>query len=356
MKRVAIVTITNGGSNFGNRLQNYALQTVLERLNCVPETIFTANIIGRSLFLSQLRWIARNLIKRTKRQFYFDSFNKRYIRAARRIRYQTLNDGDFARDGYDAAVAGSDQVWNPEFLFNTDFEFLPFMPPEKRFAYAASFGIDDLPPHRRDATASFLRELRAISVREDAGKVLIKRLADRDVPVHIDPTLLLEAADYEAIEENPPQPLPTRYVLAYFLGETPEPYRVFVSETAAGLGLPVVEVNELPDSAFFNIGPQHFLYMVRHADYVCTDSYHGSVFSILFHRPFMCFYRRGKDDRMSSRIDTVLRITQLEGRLYDAHQSSAGAPKPIDFAAVDEAVAHERIRAIEYLRGIVEQS
>jgi len=355
MKRMAIVTITNGGSNFGNRLQNYALQTVLERLGCSPETIFTANIVRRSVFLSRLRWFVRGIVKRTRRQYYFDRFNKRYIRAARRIRYQTLNDDAFARDGYDAAIAGSDQVWNPEFSFNTDFEFLTFMPQDKRWAYAASFGVDELTSGSLDKTASLLRGMRSISVREDAGGVIVKKLTGLDAAVHIDPSLLLEAADYEMLAAPPPREPPGRYYLTYFLGEVPDEYRTYINESASKLGLPVVAVNELPGSMYFNIGPRHFLYLISHADYVSTDSYHGAVFSIIFHRCFTCFRRRGENDRMGSRLDTLLRITGLEGRQMDDRLSAAAATDPVDYSSVDEALKVERARSLEYLRGIVEQ-
>lgn len=351
MKRIAIVTITNGGSNFGNRLQNYALQTVLERLGHKPETIFTANIIRRSLLLSRLRWAVRSVIKRTKRQYYFDSFNKRYIRPARRIRYQTLNDGDFSTDGYDAAITGSDQVWNPEFLFNTDFEFLPFVPPEKRYSYAASFGLDELTSDQQEAITRRLREMRKISVREDLGRVIVKDIIGADVPVHIDPALLLTPADYRLIEERPPQPLPEKYLLAYFLGEVPEAYREFVGKIASDNGLAVTAVNELPDSAFFNIGPQHFLYLIHHADFVCTDSYHGTLFSILFHRPFACFYRQGENDRMSSRLDTLLRITQLGNRLFGGFPPDSFGMQ-CDYSLTDRLLEAERARAVEYLTNI----
>ena len=351
MKCIAIVTITNSGPNFGNRLQNYALQTVLERLGCITETIFTANIIRRSIMLSRVRWFIRSIIKRTKRQYYFAQFDKKYIHPARRIRYQTLNDNDFSKDGYAAAVVGSDQVWNPEFHFNTDFEFLPFMPPEKRYAYAASFGVDSIPPDRREAVAGFLRDMREISVREDTGRTIVKELTGRDVPVLIDPTLLLNLPDYEAIIEKPPQPIPERYVLTYLLSDPSESAGELIRQTAEELGLPIVTLNELKDCVYFNTGPQHFLYLIRHADYIFADSFHGTIFSIIFHRQFTAFHRHGGDDRMSSRIDTLLRITHLENRLFN-NPAMAPALAAIDYTSVDERIAAEREQAMQYLRKI----
>ena len=300
-----------------------------------------------------MRWIVRNIIKRTKRQYYFDYFNKRYIRVARRTRYHTLNDGAFTRDGYDAAISGSDQVWNPEFAFNTDFEFLPFVPPEKRYSYAASFGVDEVPPDRYEDIGRLLREMREISVREETGRAIVKELANRDVPVHVDPTLLLELSDYERLVEKPPQTLPERYIITYFLDEVSDSCRSFISRTAENLGLPVIMLNEWRENPFFDIGPQHFLYLIQNADYVCTDSFHGTVFSILFHRQFTCFYRQGKDSRMGSRLNTLLGILRLEDRLYDVRPSEQA--REIDYAAVDKAIDGEREIATAYLRKIVEQ-
>lgn len=355
MKKISIVTITNGGLNFGNRLQNYALQTVLQRYHVHPETIFTANAVGRSLLLSKGRWILRSAVKRTRRQRYFDEFNKRHILAAPRIRYWSLNEDDFRSEtDYAAFITGSDQVWNPEFWFNSDFEFLTFADPAKRYSYAASIGVGEIPPEHRATFAAHLGDMRAISVREERGAEIVAELTGRQAEVHVDPTLLLNAGQYAAVEQKPPQTLPDDYVLTYFLGEIPGEYRAFVNQIAESLRLPMVELNELSGSELFGIGPQHFLHLLRHARYICTDSFHGANFAILFHRPFTVFDRKGNDSAMGSRIDTLLQTVGLENRRFgklDARESLDDIP----FAAVEERIERERERSDRYFREISAQ-
>ena len=122
MKKAAILTITNSGLYFGNRLQNYALQEALKECGFEVETIQSAKSVRKSKQLSAVRWIVKNVAKNDKRRKCFRKFNHNYIRFAKCIRYENVNENEFA-DQYDAFVAGSDQVWNPNFHFNSDFEF-----------------------------------------------------------------------------------------------------------------------------------------------------------------------------------------------------------------------------------------
>ncbi len=350
MKKVAIITITNSGLNFGNRLQNYALQKKLEQYGVLPETILSSNVCMNSLILSRIRRIVKRIVKASGRRRYFDGFGKKYIRYARRIRYGKLNETDFSKQ-YDAFIAGSDQVWNPNFHFNSDFEFMVFTQPGKRYSYAASFGVDDIPEEFLRKYKEWLSQMHTISVREESGRKLVRALTGKEALVHIDPTLLLTSEDYRKIEEKPRKEIPERYLLVYFLGEVPETYKQFIAQTAERLCLKILELSELPDTSLYDIGPQHFLYLFRHADYICTDSFHGTAMSITFEKLFTVFFRQDRDVPMNARIDSLLYKMDLYDRLY-GRLTVEQSCMPIDYEKEKKLLEKERNEAEYYLRNL----
>lgn len=352
MKKIGILTITRGPMNFGNRLQNYALQTVLEDLGARPETIYAAELLKHSIFLSRCKQLAKRFIKTSSRRRHFDAFDRRYIHASRLIRFGDHTPPALA-DEYDAFIAGSDQVWNPGFWFNSDFEYAAFAPEHKRFSYAASFGVDAIPPEHRQAVAARLRGMQAISVREERGAAIVRELTGRDAPVHVDPTMLLPPERYHAIEAPPAVALPEKYLLTFFLGQLSEEARRFAQQTAQLAGLEMIELDDLPENALFSCGPAHFLYLLHHAAYICTDSFHGTVFSILFQKPFTVFERGGTATNMESRLTTLLGRMRLESRCYGA-LSPRDSLSPPDYRPAAERLAAERLRGREYLQRILQ--
>lgn len=350
MKKVAIITITNSGLNFGNRLQNYALQKKLEQYGVLPETILSSNVCMNSLILSRIRRIAKSIMKTSGRRRYFDEFGIKYIRHAGQVHYGKLNEADFSKE-YDAFIAGSDQVWNPNFHFNSDFEFLLFTLPAKRYSYAASFGVDNIPEGFLEKYKLWLAEMRTISVREESGRNLIKALTGKEAFVHVDPVMLLTSEDYQKIEEEPRQKIPKQYLLVYFLGEVLDAYKLFIAQLAEKLCLQILELSELPNTPLYNIGPQHFLYLFRHADYVCTDSFHGTAMSVIFGKQFTVFYRQDRDVPMNARIDSLLNKMDLSDRLY-GRLSIKESCMPIDYVKAKKLLGKERNDAEHYLKNM----
>lgn len=350
MKKAAILTITNSGLNFGNRLQNFALQEALKECGFEVETIQSAKSVRNSKQLSAIRWIVKNVAKNDKRRKYFRKFNRRYVQFAKHVRYENVNENEFA-DQYDVFVAGSDQVWNPNFHFNSDFEFAAFAPESKRFSYAASIGVSDIKAEHRERFVKNLNGMKMISVREEDSIELIKRLTGKDAQIHIDPTMLLEKEIYFAMEECPPQGLPEKYLLMYFLGNVTAEYKENIQKLAEKLGVELVVLSETKGTKYYNIGPQHFLYAINHADFICTDSFHGSVFSILFQKQFSIFVRTDKDVPMNSRIETLVNKFGLRDRLAK-ELDVEGALEKINYAKVNETLAMEREKSMGYLKTI----
>lgn len=345
MKKIGILTITNSGLNFGNRLQSFALQKYMDNLGIYSESIVSAKAIKHSIILSKLRRLAKHTLKNDRRMHFFSEFEKKYIRNARKIRFEGLNEAEFANQ-YDAFVAGSDQVWNPNFHFNSDFEFATFAPAEKRFSYAASIGVSSIAEEKKEHFKKLLEGMREISVREEDGAEIVQKLTGREARVHVDPTMLLEKEIYFSMEQKPEKELPERYLLMYFLGNIPDTYRRKIVKMAEKMKLPIVVFSENKNSEFYACGPQHFLYVLHHADYICTDSFHGSVFSILFEKQFSVFNRMDKDMPMYSRIETLVRKFGLQERMGSGQDEID--TKRIDYNVVKSRLIIEREKTKDY--------
>ncbi|MCR4745728.1 MAG: polysaccharide pyruvyl transferase family protein [Lachnospiraceae bacterium] len=349
MKKVAILTITNSGMNFGNRLQNYALQEALKRCGADVKTIRSAKSVKRSLLLSKIRKIVKAIVKNSKRRKIYADFENRYIKYDSLIRFENVNEAVFS-DRYDAFVAGSDQVWNPNFHFNSDFEFASFAPKEKRYSYAASIGVSSITDEQRADFIKNLIGMQKISVREHDSVGLVENLTGIRPEVHIDPTMLLEADVYRTIEEKPDYAIPGKYLFMYFLGNVSEEYRQKIEKIAAEKNLKIVKFTETEGEPFYNIGPQHFLYLLDHADYICTDSFHGTVFSILFEKQFAIFTRQDKDVQMNSRIETLVDTFGVQSRLLSYMDDEYF--KEIHYSDIRKILVEKRESAYDYLNSI----
>ena len=363
MRQFTIITLY-GLFNYGNRLQNYALhQKALDFLSDgatfavweSPIKSFTKKIAKIFLKKESGKVTFKTLddFKKAapdqKRKRSFLRFTKQYIPSL------SISNSQAAlslKSTCDFFIAGSDQIWNPLFWdrknpwpeFNR--YLLTFAPPEKRIAYAARFGIPVLPQEWEKPFAKELSKFKAISVREESGAQIVKKLIGKDVPVVLDPTLLLTAQEWRKIEthtlsEN------KKYILTYFLGPQPESVRIEVQQKADAFEAEIIEMMDW-HSPYYTFGPDGFLEMIDHAQMVFTDSFHGTVFCILFHRPFYVYQRLendGRDANMFSRIDTLLSKTGLT-QCAREHRP----PTEEEFARADELLEKEREFSMNFLR------
>lgn len=335
--KIGIVTIQS--VNYGNRLQNYALQAVLEdngtkvySLRREPKTLKQC-----------LKKAGRIILKNDSRaQFY--RFNNRYIHFSRAVLNES-NCNSKQLGVFDSFVIGSDQVWNPDFDFNSELEYLPMVPAEKKVAYAASFGVNEITENRK-RTAELLDGVGFISVREVAGAKIVHDLTGRDVPVVLDPTLLLGPADWEKVSAKPKKvDCDSPYVFKYVLGNDVNDRRI--ASLASSRGLKVIDV--MDDT--LAIGPSEFVWLIAHSELVCTDSFHASVFALLHHKPLAIYERVSADADMSSRFDTLCSNFGLVG-----HRSSEGsfgddAIFSTDWNDVDARLAALRESSLAWLKG-----
>lgn len=335
---IAIATMV--GNNYGNRLQNYAMQIALESI-CDCKDVFTLKADQR--FVGAVKLLAKQILlpfARPNRWTHFAKFDKAFIQYSR----YTLSEQEKCLDnGCDFFIIGSDQVWNPTFPMTSELNYLPFVPSNKKIAYAASFGVRRI----EDNTGAVKRLLDAIpfiSVREDSGAEIVKSLTGRDVPVVLDPTMLLDSEKWSEVAQRPSLDVsPQNFLLSYVLGD--DVHSSEISAIARKGGLSVVDLKDrsLP------VGPAEFVWLVKNAAIVCTDSFHASVFSILFHVPFVIFERCDAEVDMSSRFDTLCGTFGLEG-----HRVKMNGPEAFSFACqswedVEERLEEGRAASLGYL-------
>lgn len=317
MKRIGILTI-NDNDNYGNRLQNYALQEFLKKFNLNSETI--TNIPG--LYGARaVKHIIGNYIKKLPiiknkycRYNLFIDFNKNIKYSKYYIDKNHINKS--IGEKYDTFFIGSDQVWNPTFDRVSDIDFLAFAPKKKRNSFSASIGTDEIPDELKEYYKQNLIQMNNISVREEKAKEIIENLTGRkDIKVLLDPTMLLSAEEWDRVAKKPKQLKVSRYILTYFLGNLSEERKKEINKIARKYQCEVITLLN-KNEPFYNTGPSEFLYLEKNAFLICTDSFHSSVFAIIYNRPFILFDREDNTEKMNSRIETLLKTFRLEDKLY----------------------------------------
>ena len=355
--KVGIVTIFDN-NNHGNRLQNYALQQILLRYAHQVVTMKNKpwysekSRVARMLPLAESVFFNRML--GMERRAKIVEFTARHLRLGRSC-YWYDKDGQSPKgaDRCDVYCAGSDQVWNPTMGRGGSFDYLTFAEGERTFSYAASFGIDEIPEKDRQATAEGLRHIRHISVRENAGKKIVEELTGRsDVQVLVDPTMLLSREEWDQVIARPKATVPENYLLTYFLGWVTDERRAAIEERAEELGCQILEVTN-PNSPFYAVSPDEFVWLIKHARYICTDSFHGSVFSFLYAKPFAVFARAGKGPDMGSRIKTFMETFSLQGCAAVGDALPEYEAKP-DYSVGYAALETERKRSKDFLDHVFE--
>jgi hypothetical protein len=248
---------------------------------------------------------------------------------------------------YSAVVSGSDQLWSPAGL-PTNYYNLMFVPDDiRKISIASSFGVKQIPWYQKKRTAEFLKRIEFVSMRENRGSEIVEELTSRKVPTILDPVFLLSADEWAELLPYKKE-ISEPYIFAYFLGAEPS-HRNAVKDAAKKLNCKIVALRHLDqyvpidekfgDYAPYDVDPARFLNLLRGASYVCTDSFHGSVFSIIHKKKFVTFnrYREGSKHSKNSRIDTLCNNLGLQNRRFrNSLELEEQLVDSIDYALVME--------------------
>ncbi len=354
MKKVGIVTIYDT-NNYGNRLQNYAMQEILKKYDLDVETLKNnANTNIKNKKVVEILKRIKNFFNKVKnitnkRARYFKDFDKNINFAKKELRYENASNFE---NNYDYFITGSDQVWNPYFGRLTDIDLLKFAKPNKRISIAASFGVNDIDKKYNEKCSNELKKFKAISVREREGKDIINKISDdiKEVEVVLDPTMMLTAAEWEKVIKKPESLKQERYILNYFLGELDDKIKEKIERIAKENNCKIINLLDKREE-MYNSGPSEFLYLIKHAFLICTDSFHSCVFSILFERPFLVIERKSKNN-MSSRIYTLLNTFKLQNRIIkdDIHEDII----KIDYTETMKILQEERKKEENFIKNALD--
>ena len=359
-KRIStsIITIYDPIPNYGNRLQNYAVQETLRKLGAEATTLsFEASILSPKNRLKHILRLMRGSYGRGDKEDWkeyrlkvsaFEQFNREYIKTKNIKRIGDIQDADYF-------VVGSDQVWNPTWYsshpLKKDLFLLTFTEPAKKVCFSPSFGIGELPEEWKPWFRQHLAAFSSLSVRERAGAKIIKELTGKTAEVLIDPTLMLEPEEWRNISKRPCRNVDTDtpYVLTYFLGDLSRQARMDLDRILAGKKKRVLSLMDRGKPELYVLGPGQFIYLLDHADLVLTDSFHGCVFSFLFGKPFLVYPREGLGIDMMSRIDTFLDTFDLKRKYKNS--SIENEMDECSYEAGHRILEMERQKVICFLKG-----
>ena len=364
--KIGILTLPFN-NNYGGYLQAYALMTVLKgmgheveliyrrlnrhslkrKLSHVVKTIIKI-IIGRehdSIILNQekefrkkgaaiMPFVDTMLIPRTKK-----------IYTTKELKYE-------CGQSYDACIVGSDQIWRPEYVSDISNYFLDFVdePQTIKLSYAASFGIDNPKYSEREKQicGDLISRFNAVSVREESGIDVIRRFGwnAKNEEVVLDPTMLLDIKEYKRFLE----PIDKDYVMSYIL-DMNEEKRSMMEDISKALLLPMINLS-IKDKRLPSM--ETWLSSLYYAKFIITDSFHGTVFAILFNRPFIVWAnkKRGID-----RFTTLLKTFGLENRMvFDNNGVMELIKEKVDWISVNQKLEINRKKSIAFLTNVLEKT
>lgn len=374
---LAIVTYT---INYGTFLQAFATQMAIQKLGYETEIININSVIAdvskarRKYFMRRMfdiseLWSYRHTIaaiiaRRTNRKYRdyissreecFQLFGEKYFNVGPKCD-SWLGLTQYC-EIFSSVVVGSDQLWRPANI-SGNFYTLNFVPDYiNKVSYATSFGLNTIREEQKETATGFLQRIEHLSCREESGKKIIESLLNRKVKVVCDPTLLLRQSDWNLFVKDEPI-VEGEYILVYLLGANKK-HRAYVRKLAKETSCKIVGVlhgagyirgdRDFVDEAPTSVDPFDFLNLIKYAKYVCTDSFHGCVFSTIFEKNFYAFKRFSDKNHMSTntRVTGLLEKLNLSGRLVTECEDVFF--EDIDYIKVKENMDEYRAFSEEYL-------
>lgn len=359
--KVGIITF-HRALNYGALLQTFALCHSLSKFGAESQVLDYRNSIMEDMYFypsfsqrKSLRDKVKFLIQgksELKRRKKFENYRINYLNLSDEL--HTEEDMMFISDKYDKFITGSDQVWNyGAHNFDKNY-FLQFVNEgNKKYSYAASFGISFLPNDYKEEYKNILNNFAMCSVREKQGLDILSSLGIENQRIDLDPTMLLTKEEWLAqlnISIKPKQ----KYIFAYYF-ELTDTLRSYIEHLANKTGCIVVFVGN-PVKAPFRCkckglktaDPIDFVNAVANAEYVVTNSFHGTAFSIIFNKKFYVELLK-TDSKVNSRIENILQTFSLENRLIGASKIN----DDVDWNFVNSKMAEMRKESLDYLKEIL---
>lgn len=384
MKKIGLA-VCYDTKNFGSQLQVLATNYTIEKLGYSSEIIRYKKKITPTFIIQTIPRLFNPYFIRTKignpnkKDFlkqHPDINDKINIRNKRFNEFLNKNIKNLSKyyegweslkkesnKNYDTFICGSDQLWLPSNL-GSHFYTLEFANSNKnKISYATSFGVSQIPWFQKRNTKKYLNKLSFISCRENKGAEIIKNLTGRDAQVVCDPTMLLQRDEWDKLIKKE-RIIKEKYIFCYFLGINHE-HRKLAKQLQKKTGYKIVTIPFLDhyyeedidfgDYQMFDVDAGDFVNLIRNAEFVLTDSFHGSIFSILYEKQFITFKRFSDNSKNSrnSRINSLFKIMNLSDRIYkeDIYKSIT---KTIDYKKVEKNLNNIRNNSTTFLKNALE--
>ena len=380
-KKVAVVSCYFK-HNYGSVLQAYATQKVLDNMHVLNETInvdenidfkngkkkyYISQITNFEFIKSKFGMIKLKIDKKINKDLgkniaIRDNKYKEFTKNFRLTKpFKTYNELSEQCKNYSSVIVGSDQLWLPVNVV-ADYYTLNWVPDNvNKISYATSFGVSEVSGKYKNDYRKFLDRIDNLSVREETGVKLVEKLSDNKATLVCDPTMLLTKEEWMDVQKEEPI-IEGKYILCYFLGKNIE-HRKFAERLKEKTGYKIVSLNHadeyvkysdvFADETPYDIGPAEWINLIRNAEFVCTDSFHGTVFSLINNRKFFTFERySSKDGKVStnSRIYSLLGLMGLKDRVLSGKEDVMDVLNlKIDFEDIDERLKKIRLQSKEFL-------
>ena len=376
-------------TNYGSLLQTYALQQYIENQGFEVENLCIDGI-KKELDLAKIKFYIREakdfsvilnkggrVIKAIRKKLIksygkalslrakeVTRFREEYIKISPEFDSKNAL-GEYVKES-DAVIVGSDQLWLPSNIV-ADYYTLNFVPEQiKKISYATSIGISSLPHDFEERTKNFLSRFSAISVREDTGKSIVEDLGLKCELV-CDPTMLLTKEDWDAVIPDSDR-ICEPYIFCYFLGKIPE-HRELAKRIKRETGYKIVALIHCEqyskcdygyaDITPYDVGPDDFVNLIRHASIVLTDSFHGSCFSIINQRNFFTLPRHLDDEKLStnSRIYSLARVLGFSNRVFSLKDlEKININDNLDYSIINQNLSSLRSNSQKFLLNALMQN
>ena len=355
MKTIGIMTWYKS-FNYGTVLQSYSLNRTLQSLGY--KTTFI-NYTARPKFLKDkiidFKTIKRKIefktcfkpIESHNRAALFSDFSISEFLETRKC--ENLADLFDVSKSIDLFVCGTDQTWNLNTSFD-DYYYLPFVEKKKKICYGASFGrAKVLDKQLINSVKPLMRDFDYLSCREESGTRIIKDICGKNAQVVLDPTMLISLEEWQAFaKKSTLKSVPQKYLLCYFLGKSKR-YLKYVKKIAKELNLSIINIPVYQKKGKFDfnepIGPHEFVNLFCNSSYVCTDSFHGLVFSTIFKKGFTSFLRFRGNNNENIRVKDFLNRFDLNKRL-----DYAQCKKNIDYNSFEKKLILYLNDSLAYLK------
>lgn len=365
MKKIGLMTLHHDKSSFGACLQGFALWHYLSQSNdCEMVNLpVTKNKEHKDTLIIQIKVLIAKCLTFLK-NFRKPEYKKALYDSKVRIKnFETFNSlikmsnkwwtkEEIYQDppSYDVWVSGSDQLWNPRIYFDIEPYLLGFTRDEdKRVSYASSLGVLEIEPNYEQLFKYAIPRFHSIAMREASAIPVIQRFTNIKIENVLDPTFLLSKEEWRTFAK--PIDVQKKYLICYFLSYTSEVIS-FCKKQAESLKLAPLfistkaeDVLRFPDAKFIqDAGPSEFIYLIDNSDFVLTDSFHGTVFSIIFEKQFITYI--GRNIKASSRITNMLTSLDIPNNVLSSLQIK---DSKIDYDVVRKHLAKRITESKDYL-------